>query len=661
MCGIIGLYDGQGRFPFDPALVKRMGDAIAHRGPDGEGFHMLPGIALGHRRLAIIDLAGGQQPMFSRDGLVTVVFNGEIYNFSELATELKAVGQIFRTRSDTEVILNAWLAWGPECVKRFEGMFAFALWDSKAETLFMARDRVGKKPLYYAVKDNRHLAFASELKALAVVPWISRKVDPRAVEEYLSLGYVPDPKSIYQDIHKLPPAHMMVWKRGESPRISAYWDLDLGQRKSIGMAEAAAELDARLGEAVKKRMVSDVPLGAFLSGGVDSSGIVAHMARLSTDPVKTCTIGFGESSHDERTYARILASRYHTDHSERVLPPDSLTTNTGLLDHVAALYDEPFADMSAVPTTRVCAVAREKVTVVLSGDGGDEAFAGYRRYRFHTREHAVRGLLPQSLRGPLFSALAALYPKMDWAPRFLRAKSTFAELALDAVGAYFNNMALIQDGARLPLYSDSFRGDLQGYHASAVLKDFMASAPSDQPLLQAQYADLKTWLAGRMLVKVDRASMANGLEVRNPFLDHELFQWGVTLPARLKIDGGEQKAVLKRSLEPLVPRELLYRPKQGFTMPMAAWLRGPLLPLIQRALSSEVMLDSGYFKPQALQDMVAHHASGRRDHTQALWCLWMFERFLSREAGLAKAAASANVANDDWAEPVGHGERQALP
>lgn len=660
MCGILGLYDGQGRFPFNPALVKRMGDAIAHRGPDGEGFHMMPGIALGHRRLAIIDLAGGQQPMFSKDGLVTVVFNGEIYNFSTLATELKSLGQIFRTRSDTEVILNAWAAWGPDCVKRFEGMFAFALWDSRTETLFMARDRIGKKPLYYAIKDGRRLAFASELKALTAVSWISRKVDPQAVEEYLSLGYVPDPKSIYADIRKLPPAHTLLWKRGEAPRISAYWDLDLSGRQPISMAAAADELGARLGEAVKKRMVSDVPLGAFLSGGVDSSGIVAHMARLSSDPVKTCTIGFGESSHDERGYARILASRYHTDHSERVLPPDSLTTNTGLLDHVAALYDEPFADMSAVPTYRVCGVARERVTVALSGDGGDEAFAGYRRYRWHVREHAVRSFLPQGLRGPLFSAMASIYPKLDWAPRFLRAKATLSELALNASGAYFNNMTLIGDSVRLPLYSDSFRADLQGYHAGAVLKDAFDKAPADQPLLQAQYADLKTWLAGRMLVKVDRASMASGLEVRNPFLDHELFQWGVSLPQRLKLDGSEHKAVLKKSLEPLVPNELLYRAKQGFTMPMAAWLRGPLLPMIQRAMRSPVLLDAGYFKPKALEDMVTRHASGQRDHTQALWCLWMFERFLAREAGLKKAA-SADVANDDWAQPVGHGERQALP
>lgn len=644
MCGIIGLYDGHGREPFDPALVKRMADAIVHRGPNGEGFHIMPGIALGHRRLAIIDLAGGHQPMFSRDGAVTVVFNGEIYNFRELAAELKSLGQIFHTRSDTEVILNAWAAWGPDCVKRLHGQFAFALWDSRSETLLLARDRIGKKPLYYTVHENRRLAFASELKALMPCSWVARRISSEAVEDYLGFGYVPDPKTIYRDIHKLPPGHILVWHRGSQPQISPYWTLALETGPRRSMRDAAAELDARLSAAVKARLVADVPLGAFLSGGVDSSGIVAHMARASDTPVKTCTIGFGESSYDERAYARTLASRYATDHTEKILPPDSLSA--GLLDKVAAIYDEPFADMSAIPTYRVCGVARERVTVALSGDGGDEAFAGYRRYLFHTREHAIRGLLPSGIRGPLFSTLARIYPKLDWAPRMFRAKATFGELAQDAVGAYFNNMAMIRDEIRLSLYSEHFRRDLQGYRAAEVLRPLIAAAPSDQPLLQAQYADLKTWLAGRMLVKVDRASMAHSLEVRNPLLDHELFQFGVSLPAELKIADGEQKAVLKKALEPLVPHELLYRRKQGFTMPMGAWLRGPLLPTIQRAMAAPVLLDSGLFDAERLQNLVIAHASGRSDHTQALWGLWMLERFLSREAGMARP--SAEIAEQSW-------------
>jgi len=642
VCGIIGLYDGHGREPFDPALVKRMADAIAHRGPDGEGFHIMPGIALGHRRLAIIDLAGGHQPMFSHDGAVTVVFNGEIYNFRELAAALKSMGQIFHTRSDTEVILNAWAAWGPACVERLHGQFAFALWDSRTETLLLARDRMGKKPLYYAVHEGRRLAFASELKALMPCSWIPRRISAEAVEDYLGFGYVPDPKTIYRDIRKLPPAHTLLWRRGRPPQISSYWAPALETSGRRSMRDAAAELDERLAAAVKSRLVADVPLGAFLSGGVDSSGIVAHMARASAAPVKTCTIGFGESSHDERGYARLLARRYRTDHIEKALPPDSLSD--GLIDRVAAIYDEPFADMSAIPTYRVCGVARERVTVALSGDGGDEVFAGYRRYRFHTREHAIRGLVPAGIRGPLFGALARAYPKLDWAPRIFRAKATFTELAQDTAGAYFNNMAMIRDEIRLSLYADGFHRDLRGYRASAVLAPLIAAAPTDQPLLQAQYADLKTWLAGRMLVKVDRASMAHSLEVRNPLLDHELVQFGLSLPAHLKIAYGEQKAVLKKALEPMVPHELLYRSKQGFTMPMGAWLRGPLLPTIQRAMSAPVLLDAGIFNPEVLQNLVIAHARGRSDHTQALWGLWMLERFLSREAGLSRPMAEMTEA-----------------
>jgi asparagine synthase (glutamine-hydrolysing) len=402
-------------------------------------------------------------------------------------------------------------------------------------------------------------------------------------------------------------------------------------------------------------MVSDVPLGAFLSGGVDSSGVVAHMATQSSQPVKTCTIGFGEASHDERDYARKLAARYHTDHRERLLPPDSLSPGSGLLDRISAVYDEPFADMSALPTYRVCGVAREQVTVALSGDGGDEGFGGYRRYRFHVREHMARRLMPQSIRGPLFGALARLYPQLDRAPRFLRAKNTFAELAQDAVGAYFTNMAVVSDPVRHGIYASHLTRELQGYHAKSVIAPMIAATEGRDPLLQAQYVDLKTWLAGRMLVKVDRASMAHGLEVRSPFLDHDLFQWAASLPTSLKLRGPEQKFILKKALEPLVPHDLLYRPKQGFGVPLSAWLRGPLLPMIQHAMASPALLDTGYFKAEALDDLVVAHASGRRDHTASLWALLMLERFMAREAGLTKPARpSTDVADHQWPQAVGN-------
>jgi asparagine synthase (glutamine-hydrolysing) len=645
MCGIAGLFDSSGALPFDHGLLKRMADAIAHRGPDAEGFHFDEGVALAHRRLAIIDLASGQQPMFTADKNVVIVFNGEIYNFGDLTAELKALGHVFQTRSDTEVILHAWQAWGADCVKRLSGMFAFALWDKRRQTFLLARDHLGKKPLYYSITGDVRLAFASELKALMACPWISRAVSPQAVEDYFGLGYVPDPKSIYRDILKLPPGHMLLWKRGQRPQLSAYWDLDLSQRPDISPEAAVDELTARLQHAVKRRLMADVPLGAFLSGGVDSSGIVAHMAKSQTSPVKTCTIGFGEDSHDERKYARKLAQQYGTDHAEKVIAADFPTSAPQLIDDVAAIYDEPFADSSAVPTYQVCAAARESVTVALSGDGGDEAFAGYRRYPWHMREHAVRAVLPAGLRRSVFGVLGRAYPQLAWAPRFLRARTTFRELAEEPAEAYFNSVSAMSTDLRESLYAPAFTSDLQGYRAYHTVARLMAAAPADNPLLQAQYVDAKTWLAGRMLVKVDRASMAHGLEVRSPFLDYELFQWALSLPARLKISQGQQKAVLKRSLEPLVPRELLYRPKQGFCMPLAAWFRGGSLePIMRKAIAAPVLLDSGYFKPAALKQLLDQHVTGRRDHAAALWSVLMFERFLAREAGLHSQPAQTRIA-----------------
>jgi asparagine synthase (glutamine-hydrolysing) len=636
MCGIVGLFDGREASAIDRNTLRRMADAIAHRGPDGEGFHLAGGIGLGHRRLAIIDLSGGVQPMHSADGAVSVVFNGEIYNFQELMQELTARGHVFRTRSDTEVILHAWDAWGPACVTRLGGMFAFALWDERRQTLFIARDRLGKKPLYYATDAGR-LAFASEIKALAACPWVQRRLSPAAIADYFGFGYVPDPKTIYRDIAKLPPGHTLTWRRGGTPQVAPYWDIPPPRAAGIGMEDAVAELNARLRGAVQQRLVSEVPLGAFLSGGVDSSGVVAHMAQLMDQPVKTCTIGFGEASHDERGYARILAERYGTDHVERVVSPDSLTADPLLLDRIAATYDEPFADNSALPTYRVCQIARERVTVVLSGDGGDEAFAGYRRYLWHVREDKVRRLLPNGVRAPLFGTLGRVYPQLAWAPRVFRARSTLRDLGLAAADAYFNNVAAVHPEIWDTLITPQFKAELQGYRPREVLAEHMARAPSDDPLFQAQYADAKTWLAGRMLVKVDRASMAHSLEVRSPLLDYDLFGWGMGLPAPLKLDGTSYKAVLKKALEPMVPRDLLYRPKQGFAVPVAAWLRGPLKPAMSQAIASTRLLDTGLFAADGLQRLLGDHLAGRRDHAGALWAVLMFERFLAHDAQLPHA------------------------
>ena len=628
MCGLVGIFDTREQRPVDQTLLRRMNDSLRHRGPDGAGEHVGPGIGLGHRRLAIIDVAGGHQPLFNEDGRVAVVFNGEIYNYQELVAELAAAGHVFRTHSDTEVIVHAWEEWGAASVERFRGMFAFALWDETRQTLFLARDHLGKKPLYYTLLDDGRLLFGSELKAVMADSRVPRTLDARAVEDYFAYGYVPDPRSIYTAVRKLPPAHRLVWRRGGPvPAPEAYWDLALDGPPVTDLAEAEAELIGRLREATRLRLISEVPLGAFLSGGVDSSGVVALMAGLSTEPVKSFSIAFDDGDHDESEYARRLASRYRTDHYARTVRPDDFD----LLDRLADVYDEPFGDSSAMPTYQVCALARERVTVALSGDGGDEMFGGYRRYLMNQRAEAVRRRIPAGLRRPLFGALGWLYPKADWAPRWMRAKTTFQELALDSCGAYFQAVSVTSDGLRSRLFTPAFQRALQGYTAIEVLRHHMDRAQTDDILLKTQYADIKTWLAGGILVKVDRASMANSLEVRAPLLDYTLAEWSARLAPELKIKGGEGKYVLKRALEPFVDRDLLYRPKRGFSMPLCRWFRGPLRPRLEAMATGPLLADTGIFDPNMVRRLVDQHVSGRFDHAAPLWLLLMFEAFLRRQ------------------------------
>ncbi|MBI1179238.1 MAG: amidotransferase 1, exosortase A system-associated [Alphaproteobacteria bacterium] len=629
MCGLAGMFDGAGERPMDRGLLARMTDALAHRGPDGSGLWDGPGIALGHRRLSIIDLAGGAQPMTDPATGVTVVFNGEIYNFRDLMARLAGLGHDFRTHCDTEVILHGWAEWGPDCLSRFDGMFAFALWDPRDRTLFLARDRLGKKPLYYALLPGGLCVFGSELKALTCHPGLPRDVDPEAVEDFFAYGYVPEPKSIYRAVRKLPAAHALRWRRGGAPEIAAYWSPSLDDAPvSDGMP---AELAGRLAEATRARLIADVPLGAFLTGGVDSSAVVSQMAGAMAEPVKTFAIGFGARGFDETAYARQVAQRYGTDHTERQVDPDAVD----LVDRLAALYDEPYGDSSAMPTFRVCALARERVTVALSGDGGDEVFAGYRRYLWHLREARLRRALPRALRRGLFGALGRVYPKADWAPRPLRAKTTFQELALDDLEAFFLSVSAMPDRDRRSLLGGDLRRALGGYHAVEALRPHWQAAAGADPLKQAQYADIKTWLPGDILVKVDRASMAHGLEVRAPFLDHRLLDWGLNLPAAVKIAGGEKKAVLKRAMEPFVPRDLLYRPKQGFSAPIGPWFRGPLRETVREALTGPLLARSGYVEPAAVTRLLDQHQSGLRDHSRSLWLLLMFQGFLRHDAGRA--------------------------
>jgi asparagine synthase (glutamine-hydrolysing) len=641
MCGIAGIFDIRGRGDIDRALLRRMTDILRHRGPDGDGFYQVPGIGLGHRRLAIVDLETGDQPMFNADQTVCVVFNGEIYNHRPLMAELKKLGHAFRTRSDTEVIVHAWEQWGEDCLARFNGMFAFALWDSRREALFLARDRLGEKPLYYSLLADGRLLFASELKSLRLSPDIDRRLDPQAIEEFFAYGYIPDPRSIYLGVRKLPPGHFLLVRRGElRAEPCCYWDVRFVDRPLTRDGDVEEQLIGRLRESVRMRMIADVPLGAFLSGGVDSSGVVATMAGLTADPVGTFSIAFGAKDWDESAYAAEIAARYRTNHHVRQVDPNAFD----LLDRLATVYDEPFGDSSAIPTFRVSATARENVTVALSGDGADEVFGGYRRYRWHCFEERVRRVMPAGLRRPFFGALGAIYPKLDWAPRPLRAKAVLAELAQDAGAAYFSSVSVCGDELRQQLFSPRLKRELQGYHAGEVLRAHMRHCDSEDPLSQVQYADLKTYLPGDILTKVDRASMASSLEVRVPYLDHTLVEWAARLPSSLKLSGWEGKRVLKSALEAHVPKRILYRPKQGFVVPLASWFRGPLRRRLRDALLGPVLRQSEFFYMAAIGALLDQHQSGARDHSAALWMLSMMESFLRQvEAGEPPTAAASEI------------------
>jgi asparagine synthase (glutamine-hydrolysing) len=627
MCAITGIVDLKGRREVSRPLLSRMNETQAHRGPDAGGLHLEPGIGLGHRRLSIIDLATGQQPLFNEDGSVVVVFNGEIYNYQALIPELTRLGHVFRTKSDTEVIVHAWEAWGEACVERFRGMFAFALWDRNRETLFLARDRLGVKPLYYAVLGDGQLVFGSELKALAAHPGLVRQLDPLAIEDYFAFGYIPEPRTIYRMARKLAPGHTLTVRRGEPvPAPREYWDVRFTLDNPIGEADAQAEFLERLRESVRLRMISEVPLGAFLSGGVDSSAVVATMASVSEQPVNTCSISFSDPAFDESAYARQVAERYRTRHFVDNVDSDDF----GLVDMLARTYDEPYADSSAIPTYRVCQLARRHVTVALSGDGGDESFGGYRRYRFHTMEERLRSMLPLSVRRPAFGLLGRVYPKADWAPQVLRAKTTFQALARGSVEAYFHSMSILSDDMRSRLYSNAFRAELGGYNAAEVFRRHAASAGTDDALGLIQYLDLKTYLVGDINTKVDRASMAHSLEVREPLMDHPLVEWLASLPSSFKLKGDESKRLLKIAMEPYLPREVLYRPKMGFAVPLARWFRGPLRGRVRDALLGARLAESGYFSRGYLEQLIAQHDSGARDHSAPIWTLLMFDAFLRR-------------------------------
>lgn len=626
MCGIAGIFHLDVAKPVDPARLTAMTDVMVHRGPDGSGVWVAQGVGLAHRRLAIIDLGGGAQPMASTQGDIVVTYNGEIYNFAEVRRDLEARGAVFRTDSDTEVLIHGWRAWGADLLRHLNGMFAFALYDARAQSVFLARDRLGVKPLHYVRLPDGSVAFASELKGLLAHPAVRREISPQAVDDYFAFGYVPDDACFVAGVLKLPAGSYLTLRRGMPvPQPIRWWDIDFSHRSTRSASALEEEMRAHLAEAVRSRMIADVPLGAFLSGGVDSSTVVAFMAEASRTPVETCVIGFDSAAYDETRHAAQIASRFATKHRSRIVAADDYAA----APTVARMFDEPFADASALATWRVSQLARETVTVALSGDGADEIFAGYRRYAFQAGEERVRGILPSGWRAPVFGALARHYPKADWAPQVLRAKSTFAALAMDGGEAYARSVGITSPDMRARLFSHAFRVRLQGHRAEDRYVEAMAQAPARDPLDRAQYADLKIWLPGDILTKVDRTSMAASLEAREPLLDYRLVEFAATLPVSMRLRGATGKWLMKRAMRGRLPDDILYRRKMGFVTPVSAWFRGPLSGEARRLA---VLAETGWFDRATLEQVADDHIAGRRDHGRLLWQLAMFEHAL---AGLA--------------------------
>jgi len=630
MCGIAGIFHLETAKPVDPARVQRMIDIMPHRGPDGSGVWTAPGIGLGHRRLSIIDLAGGAQPMANQDESLIVTFNGEIYNFAEIRADLEERGHRFRSHSDTEVILHAYRQWGEECVHRFNGMFAFALFDRGTQSLWLVRDRLGVKPLYYTPVSDGSVIFGSELKVLLAHPLLRRDPDATAIEDFLALGYVPDDACIIAGVRKLGAGEHLKLVRGRAlPQPRRYWDVSFADRTTAKPAALVEEVTALMRDAVRSRMVADVPLGAFLSGGVDSSSVVALMAEASPRAVKTCTIGFDVPSLDETRHADHVARRFATDHRSRMVSPDDF----GLIDTLVAHFDEPFADASALPTYRVCELAREEVTVALSGDGADEAFAGYRRHLFQHRGDTLRGLLPQAVRGPLFGTLGRLYPKADWAPRFLRAKTSFQQWGMSGAEAYAHAVGVTPPELRQRLYSPTFARELGGHRAEDRIVRLMENAPARDPLDRAQYADIRLWLPGDILTKTDRMSMAVSLEAREPLLDYRLVEFAARLPVGQRIHGNGGKYLMKRAMEAYLPQDILYRDKMGFVTPISHWFRGALAGEAEAVATTSALAQSGWFDGALMEKAVADHKAGRADHGRLLWQLLILDKSLTRLFG----------------------------
>lgn len=616
MCGIAGFVDFSGIDPTDARVrLKRMTDAIVHRGPDEEGAYIDRFAALGHRRLSIIDLSSGQQPMATADGRLQIVFNGEIYNFLELRKELESNGHNFRTRSDTEVILLGYREWGEACVERLNGMFAFAIWDAATRHLFLARDRVGKKPLY-VYRADRTIAFASELKALTAGGFGEQRIDPEALDCYFSFGYIPSPRTIFSDVQKLRPARTLsVFQRGATER--RYWRVSFADPQPRSIDAASDEFEELLDSAVASRLMSEVPLGAFLSGGLDSSLVVSSMARLMGHrPVVSNSIGFHENAFNELPAARAVAAHFRTNHHELVVKPQAAV----VLERIVRHFDEPFADSSAIPTWYVCEMTRKNVTVALSGDGGDESFGGYTfRYSPHMVESRIRAQLPTPVRRLIFGPLGALWPASAKLPRPLRLKTIFENLSAGDAEAFYRDLIWLREDTRSAVYSADFRAALKGYTPFEEVHPIYAGSDATDALGRAQFTDIQFYMTEDVLVKVDRMSMAHSLEVRSPLMDHRIIEFAARLAPELKVNARKGKLVMRHAASKRLPPQIVEQKKSGFTIPAADWLRGQLTEMAHATVFSEGIYD--YLNPELLRRLWDEHQSSARDHSVFLWAV----------------------------------------
>jgi asparagine synthase (glutamine-hydrolysing) len=621
MCGIAGIVDHDGA-PVDRDLLTRMSEAIRHRGPDDDGFYFSAGVGLAMRRLAIIDLKRGKQPIHNQSGTAWIVFNGEIYNYRELRKHLEELGHEFYTDSDTEAIVHAYDQYGTDCPEHLRGMFAFAIWDERHRSLFLARDRAGKKPLLYA-QVNGQLIFASEFSALLRHPDISRDVDYEAIHHYLSFICVPAPLTAYRAIRKLEPGHWLQWKDGEI-KTERYWQLDFSKKSNLTEEDAGERAVDLLREAVRIRLMSEVPLGAFLSGGIDSSAVVSLMAQESSEPVKTFSIGFDEQDFSELHHARRVAERVGADHHEFVVRPNALEILPTLVEH----YGEPFADSSAIPSYYVSRETRRYVTVALNGDGGDECFAGYERYaamNLARQYSVVPAVVREGVIGNVLRAIPVERPAV-----LRRAKRFAAAASMTPIDRYLRWVSAFTEGAKTELYSENFKHAVAGWNSADILKPWFAKANGSGIIDATLLTDTMTYLPNDLLVKMDIASMSVSLEARSPFLDHKLMEFAASLPEKYKLRRLTTKYLLKRVLKGLVPEENLTRGKMGFGVPIGHWFRGVMQPFLRETLLSEKARSRGLFKPEAVRGLIDQHVSHKQDHSHRLWSLLMLELWFER-------------------------------